>query len=140
MRCFFILEAIIHSFTCIYRYIVYTSFTGGICLWCPDRAISPFLLFRIALSLFRSLVVSQSPCFALPFRCSALSLLFRTFVVLYSRYFVISLFQTFVVSHFRCFVLSLFHTFVVLYLVVSFPAGFIIQLPRECNLYLCVNY
>ena len=76
-------------------------------LWCPDirpSRLSLFkislsrialLLFRIALSLYRCLDVSQSRSFASLYRCFQ--------------------FRPFVVSQFRCFVLSLFRAFVVSY-------------------------
>ena len=70
--------------------------------------------FPIVLSLFHSLVVLQSHCFAWPFRCFAHSIVlyFCCFVLSLFRTFAVSYFRCFAVSHFRCFIFSLFCTFV----------------------------
>ena len=103
-------------------------------VWCPDRAISPFgsfvvsqfrcftdSLFRTANSLFSRFLVSQSCCFASPFRSFASPFrffavsLFSTFVVPHYRSLALSLFRTFLVSQFRIFAVSYFHCFALLF-------------------------
>ena len=73
-------------------------------------------LFRIALSLSRSLALPPIRCFASPFRSfvspfHSLAWPFRSFAVSLFRNLALSLFRSFVVPPIRCFAISLFHCF-----------------------------